>query len=179
MGSIGTQLVLYRLSGYHTAHDDIRHATFSQLTEYQATFQEMQPSWDDRFVHSLNFPAQKAVGTTMRDVVYLNMEWWLKNGFDELRCTAIIVQNDFYAIAAMGCLMDHGYRVPEDISVVGFDNERECAEVRPALTSVGGDMFELGSRAVGMLMRVIDGETVDDSLVPVSLYVRDSTGPPR
>ena len=105
------------------------------------------------------------------------MSRWLQEGFAELDCTGIVVQNDFYAFGVMQCLIDRGFRVPEDISVVGFDNERDCAQSTPSLTSVGADMFELGSKAVGLLMRIINAEQVENVVIPVSVFARESTGP--
>ena len=70
--------------------------------------------------------------------------------------------------------------MPDDISVVGFDDLPESAYLDPPLTSVRQDFAELGRRTMALLERVLAGEeqpTVD--LVPTSLVVRASTAAPR
>src|SRR6478609_8292795 len=93
--------------------------------------------------------------------------------------TAIFVANDQMAIGVVAALREASRRVPEDISVVGFDDLPEAAYLDPPLTSVHQDFPELGRRTMALLERVLAGEeqpTVD--LVPTSLVVRASTAPP-
>lgn len=94
--------------------------------------------------------------------------------------TAIFAANDQMAIGVIAALREAGRRVPDDISVVGFDDLPEAAYLDPPLTSVRQDFPELGRRTMALLERVLAGEeqpTVD--LVHTSLVVRASTAPPR
>lgn len=111
------------------------------------------------------------------DAAERNMDIWIDEGFRELDCTALIVQNDFHAMGVIRSLQRHGYSIPEDISIIGFDNERAGADFCPALTSMAADMSRIGAVAVGTLMRLISGEEVEHTevLVPVRLVVRGST----
>jgi DNA-binding LacI/PurR family transcriptional regulator len=93
--------------------------------------------------------------------------------------TAIFAANDQMAIGVLAALREAGRRVPQDISVVGFDDLPEAAYLDPPLTSVRQDFLELGQRTMALLERVLAGEeqpTVD--LVPTALVVRSSTAPP-
>jgi DNA-binding LacI/PurR family transcriptional regulator len=90
--------------------------------------------------------------------------------------TAVFVANDQMALGFMRALREQGRRVPEDVSVVGFDDLPESQFFLPALTTVRQDFAELGRRAMNVLSRVLEGEqepTAD--LVPTTLVVRESS----
>jgi DNA-binding LacI/PurR family transcriptional regulator len=93
--------------------------------------------------------------------------------------TAVFAANDQMALGFIRALHEQGRRVPEDVSVVGFDDLPEAQFFLPALTTVRQDFVELGHRAMNVLARVLDGErepTAD--LVPTTLVVRESTAEP-
>jgi DNA-binding LacI/PurR family transcriptional regulator len=113
-------------------------------------------------------------------------DWSARSGFDagvslarDPDVTAVFVANDQMALGLISALRAGGRRVPEDISVVGFDDIPEAPYFDPALTTVRQDFAELGRRALTLVERVLDGEehaVVD--LVPPELVVRASTAPP-
>jgi DNA-binding LacI/PurR family transcriptional regulator len=78
-------------------------------------------------------------------------------------------------------LNTHGRSVPQDISVVGFDDFSQAAYFAPPLTTVHQDFAEVGRRCVEQALRQIRGEHVGHgtTLVPTRLVVRESTAPPR
>jgi DNA-binding LacI/PurR family transcriptional regulator len=93
--------------------------------------------------------------------------------------TAVFAAHDQMALGFIRALHEQGRRVPEDVSVVGFDDLPEAQFFLPALTTVRQDFVELGHRAMNVLARVLDGErepTAD--LVPTTLVVRESTAEP-
>jgi len=97
--------------------------------------------------------------------------------------TAIIGTTDISAIAAIHAVQDHGFSVPRDYSVIGFDDLPEAAYVFPRLTTIAQPIRGVGEQAVRRLEALIDEDQVDgeprmDSLikVPVTLIRRDSTG---
>jgi len=94
--------------------------------------------------------------------------------------TAIFASNDNMAIGAIQVAREHGLRVPEDLSVVGFDDSEMAAVVTPALTTVRQPLAELGRIAVSLLSRLIDGQRVEALRIELAtkLVVRDSTAPP-
>ena len=109
------------------------------------------------------------------------MAQWLAEGFLTLGITALLVQNDRAAMGAMQTLLEAGIRIPEDISIVGFDGTDECDIVFPRLTSVKVPLESIGERAVELLLRQIRKPNVEPETVlyPVELRVRASTAPPR
>lgn len=86
--------------------------------------------------------------------------------------TALLCMSDRMALAALDWLKEKGRRVPEDISVVGFDGVPESALSRPALTTIVQPIIELGRRAA---TAVLHGD-VGSIELPVSLAVRGSSG---
>lgn len=92
--------------------------------------------------------------------------------------TAVFAVSDFYALDLMCFLSEQGLRVPDDISVVGFDDTPMCGLVRPALTTVRQDGALRAKLAVEKLRELREGKPVPPELtLPVSLVVRGSTGP--
>lgn len=92
-----------------------------------------------------------------------------------LEATAIFVANDQMALGALRALADAGRRVPDDVSVVGFDDVADAAEFRPPLTTVRQDFDALGRRAVAALVGAIEGGAPVAETVPASVVVRRST----
>jgi DNA-binding LacI/PurR family transcriptional regulator len=95
--------------------------------------------------------------------------------------TALIVYNDISAVGAIRAIKETGLRVPEDISVVGFDDIREAAYHLPSLTTVRQPMRKIGAMAAAALIERLEGRDGQgpDILVKPELVVRESTGPVR
>lgn len=96
--------------------------------------------------------------------------------------TAVFAANDQMALGALSAVHASGRRVPEDVSVVGFDDAPEAEFFRPSLTTVRQRFDEAGERAVRMLLERIrpeDGPAgTPTEMVPAELVVRASTATP-
>ena len=79
-----------------------------------------------------------------------------------------IADNDIIAIGAMKALMLRGYRVPEDISIIGFDNISESKIVEPSLTTMDVPRHYIGKTAAKLLIEQIDSKVVHTSKVEIS-----------
>ena len=90
--------------------------------------------------------------------------------------TAIFASNDQSATGAIKAVLEAGLHVPDDISVVGFDNVPEVAYAHPRLTTVDQSIEKMGYIATEMLISLIDGESLESNVykVPTHLIVRDS-----
>jgi DNA-binding LacI/PurR family transcriptional regulator len=89
--------------------------------------------------------------------------------------TAVFCGNDDVAIGVIRALLDNGKRVPEDVSVVGFDDQPHVAMWRPALTTVRQDFQDLGARAFGLLASSVEtGLPPESSTVKPQLVLRES-----
>ena len=98
---------------------------------------------------------------------------------EENRPTAIVAANDELASGVLRAAQLLNIKVPDELSVVGFDNITMGNYTEPSLTTVSGDKEELGARAVRRLVEAVN-ENEDEALMeilPVELIVRNSTGP--
>ena len=91
--------------------------------------------------------------------------------------TALFAYNDTSAIGAIRAIREAGLRVPEDISVVGFDDIRDAAYHLPSLTTVRQPLRKMGEIAAQTLVERIEGrkDYPDQIAIEPSLIVREST----
>ena len=92
------------------------------------------------------------------------------------RPTAVFVASDKKAIGAIDAIKDAGLRVPEDISIIGFDDIELAQYLTPKLTTIKQDAELIGKKAIDLLVKQIDAKTKinENKLIPVELIVRDS-----
>lgn len=95
--------------------------------------------------------------------------------------TALVCYNDVAAIGAIRALMDHGLQVPNDISVVGFDDIQSAAYHNPSLTTIRQPLQHMGTVAARILLERIRGKASFPDIVPIlpELIIRESTCPPN
>jgi DNA-binding LacI/PurR family transcriptional regulator len=97
--------------------------------------------------------------------------------------TAVVCHNDMMAIGAIQAVHQAGLRVPEDISVTGFDNIDLAAYINPPLTTFHQPRYELGQQAANMMLRVLNGDKgsqqPDVVVLRGKLIERASTAVPR
>ena len=80
----------------------------------------------------------------------------------------------------MNCIQEHGFRIPEDISVVGYDNTFICDVVTPRLTSIDYNYDEFAEKLIATVDNVYNSITLPPlQLIEPSLIVRGSTGAAR
>ena len=110
---------------------------------------------------------------------YAAMRKWLQSDWRELGYTAIIAQNDNAAVGAINAFKEAGLRVPEDVSVVGFDGNEMYDYFTPRLTTVEVPVQEIGSTAVRLLVERIakPDAAIERITAPATLKVGASTGP--
>lgn len=94
------------------------------------------------------------------------------------RFTAVFCSNDEMAIGALRAIKSAGLRVPEDVSVVGFDDIRFARYMDPPLTTVAQPKGDLGREAMNMLLEILRGIGVParKRILPTQLVIRGSTG---
>ena len=91
---------------------------------------------------------------------------------------AVFATTDLRAIGAIRAIKDHQLKVPNDISVIGFDNLDFSSLIDPPLSTVSQPFYDIGARAVNKLIQLIEGETkIGNSLeiMPTELIIRKST----
>ncbi|OGO07503.1 MAG: LacI family transcriptional regulator [Chloroflexi bacterium RBG_13_60_9] len=95
--------------------------------------------------------------------------------------TAIFASNDVMAMGVMDAVRNRGLRVPDDVSVVGFDDIPQASVVRPGLTTVNQPLEKMGRVATQMLLDMLRNKEKEDSRIelPTELVIRESCQPPR
>jgi LacI family transcriptional regulator len=95
------------------------------------------------------------------------------------RPTAVFAFNDNIAIGTMRAARELGLRVPEDLSIVGFDDVEHATIVTPRLTTVRQPLAEMGRTAVSLLIRLLEQQRVETLSIQLAtrLVVRESTAP--
>jgi len=95
----------------------------------------------------------------------------------EDRPTAIFCANDQMAIGAMKGIKEQGLRIPEDISITGFDDLDVSSYCDPSLTTIRQPAVEMGEKAAELLFRIIDGRqpSFSEYILPYEIIIRDST----
>lgn len=114
-------------------------------------------------------------------------DWSPRSGYDAMQelmrtepVTAVFVANDSMAIGAMRAAVEAGVRVPEELSVAGFDDTPESEFLTVPLTTVRQDFGEVTRLGMHRLFRTLEGQPPAERhrRIPTQLVVRDSTAPP-
>ena len=142
--------------------------TIDRLKGYKLSLKEHKLPFDKRLVVSGDF----SLASGRRAVTSLSA---VNNPPSAIFCC-----NDEMAIGAMHRVKADGYRVPEDISIIGFDDIEFASYVDPALTTISQPTEELGKVAFSVLLDLLEGRTPEqmEFVLPTELIVRDSTGRP-
>ncbi|QBD76946.1 LacI family transcriptional regulator [Ktedonosporobacter rubrisoli] len=95
--------------------------------------------------------------------------------------TAIFAGNDAQAAGVYQALYQHNIRIPDLMSVIGFDDVTYAAQMSPPLTTIHQPLVEMGKMAANLLLRLIAGQTLESNHVELStsLVLRTSCAPPR
>jgi DNA-binding LacI/PurR family transcriptional regulator len=115
---------------------------------------------------------------------YFVADWTAAGGFSVTRdliikhrekISALVVANDQMAIGAIRAFEEQGMRVPNDISIVGFDDIPEAGFIRPPLTTIKQDFARLGKLSVQCLVDQLNGKVWHDQTVRPKLIERSTT----
>jgi DNA-binding LacI/PurR family transcriptional regulator len=120
---------------------------------------------------------------------YVESDFTIEDGYQAMcrlldggkEFTAVFVGNDSMALGGQTALRQRGLRVPEDISVVGFDDVPETAHLVPGLTTIRQDFQLLGQLAVEYIIDLIEkpDAPIYQRVLPPKLIIRESTRPIR
>ncbi|MBJ8781894.1 LacI family DNA-binding transcriptional regulator [Citrobacter koseri] len=124
----------------------------------------------------------------LRPVAETEGDWSAMSGFqqtmqmlnDGTMPTAILVANDQMALGAIRAIAEFGLRIPQDISVIGYDDTEDSACYIPPLTTIRQNFPLLGATSVDKLLQLSRGEpATDNQRLPVSLVQRKTVQPPN
>lgn len=139
-------------------------------------------AWRETLLKAGLTPGRSVEGDWTAEGGYRAAEALLSSGE---RFTALVVGNDQMALGALAALSERGVRVPEEVSVVGFDDVPEARFYRPPLTTVRQDFAELGTRSAALILKAIEARRApqlpprpEQVCLTPELVVRLSTAPP-
>lgn len=128
--------------------------------------------------------ALQAAGLAMDPALQIDAQSSEDDGYGAVRALiargqpfdAVFAASDLIAIGALRALAEHGLRVPEEVSVAGFDDIPAARFTTPALTTVAQDTSSAGAMLVETLMALIDGGPAASRMLPARLVLRQSCG---
>lgn len=94
---------------------------------------------------------------------------------ENIEIDGLVSFSDTIAIGAMNFFKSQNILVPEDISIVGYDDSPVCNQVQPTLTSVNQDALKLGAECVASILKMIHQEEIDSKSLDVFLNIKEST----
>jgi LacI family transcriptional regulator len=92
--------------------------------------------------------------------------------------SALVAHNDNVALGAVETLLQQGFRIPRDVSVVGFGDGLLAANFRVPLTTIRVPQVEMGEAALRLALELRKAAPVEPRVLPVEIIVRESTAPP-
>ena len=133
--------------------------------------------------------ALESAGLAIDERIIRKGDWHVPSGYKAAQeilsvnplPTAIVAANDQMAFGAIRALQDKGLRVPDDIAVVGYDDDEFAKVSNPTITTVRLPLFEMGQIAASHLLEQLNGQAVpaEEIQVKSSLVVRQSCGSPE
>lgn len=174
----------------HAARLSLTH--LRELGHSKIAFMHGQPFSSDADTRwHANFKAAKELGIELHEelMIYLSKDSHspeisypgirrlIKSGHP---FTAVLCFNDVSAMGTIRAIHEAGLRVPDDVSVLGFDDIQSAAYQVPSLTTIRQPLQKMGSSAAQLLLKKLAGEAIPEFIqVAPELVVRESTAPPR
>ena len=133
-----------------------------RIKGYRQAFEEANLQLDESWIISGDFGVETA-------------EKGVEISLDQIDTTALFCASDEAAIGAMKACRKKGLNVPEDISIMGFDDSTTAKLCYPELTTVHQPLFEMGSQSVFKLIQAIEtNDVIESDIVPFDIIERES-----
>ena len=158
---LGHQRIAH-IAGLSTHQDAIR-----RVDGYRAALAEFGIPFDQELVFPGSFDGESGCAA---------VEYWLGKGKP---FTAIFAANDMCAFGARLALYRNGISVPEEVSIVGIDDQIEAAYMTPPLTSVRQPAFEMGVAVGGAMINMLTNLPYKLETLRAEIVIRESTAPPK
>lgn len=158
--SKGCKKIAYILGSKHSSHNKLR------FEGYVKAFEDSNKEID----YSIIFDAD---AFTERKGFEVINEFAFKN--EQLPFDSLICANDELAVGAMEALKKHGYKIPEDILVAGFDDIEKGKYIYPTLSTVSVDWKYYGNQIADLALDILNDHNGHDVEIPVQIIEREST----
>ncbi len=131
---------------------------------YKQALEEFGVGFDPKLVRPAHFFPESAMEAI--DVLFER----------DIQVDGIVAASDMIAMGAVRGLIKNNISVPDQVSVIGYDDVHVAAYSSPSLTTIRQDVAKAGRLLVGKLMRMLEGEDVRSAVLPAELIVRESCG---
>lgn len=137
---------------------------YERYEGYRDTFAEHNISLDDRFIKFADFSLESG---------YESMKELL---ISEDKPTAVVPMSNLTTLGALKALKELNYTIPDDISLISFDDFESADLLNPPLTAVAQPAYEFGIKAVEMLLKLLNGKKIKQrtTILQPTLIIRDS-----
>lgn len=155
-----------RIAAISYAPKDSTHESIKRMTIYRDVLSKNNINIDDNLIKYGNYIPESAYQITQELL-----------SLDESP-TAIFALNDVMAFGAMSAIQEGGYKIPQDIAVVGYDGIHLARYTTPSLTTIEAPNIEQGHYAAEMLLKLINGKQLESRHITLQpkLVIRDSCG---
>jgi GntR family transcriptional regulator of arabinose operon len=133
---------------------------------------EVDPTWVRLTENVHHLGQQWTTEQPYREWARRQMSAWLKEGWRETGCTAILAQNDVAALGVIQVLQKEGIKVPEQVSVMGFDGTEICDLVTPHICAVALPFEQIGIKSMELLNQQIFGDKSAEQVIMLPLTLR-------
>lgn len=141
-----------------------------RIAGYRSALSEAEIAGEPNWLHDPQLPVTAA---GYRAWGYESMGLWLRNGWHEMGCTALFVQNDMAAVGVLDALREAGVSVPGELSVLSFDGTEVCEYCWPSLAAVEVPLEQIASTGMELLLRMIRGEVVAPTITMLPAQWKD------
>ncbi|MFB1083049.1 LacI family DNA-binding transcriptional regulator [Jeotgalibacillus sp. JSM ZJ347] len=169
------------LAAKHLLELGHREIAFLATSLQDSSVEQMRFKGFQRAFEEFNVNVNEDLVFELKDLTFSNgYDWGVRFVQEQLSCTAAVTVSDHIAIGAMKGLSKHGVSVPDDFSIIGFDDLAISQYITPELTTVRQNIFEKGSIAADQLIQSIEHQHQSEHSktliqLPVELVVRGST----
>ncbi len=142
-------------------------ASLARLEGYRKALQDWNIKYDERYTVEGGETQQEAYNATLKLLDQV-----------EQPPTGIFVYNDFLAVGVISALHDRGFKIPDDVRLIGFDDEEASAFTVPPLASIRWPVVTMGKIAAEMLLALLNNQPLQQRQVvlPIEIVERDSLG---
>ncbi|AGB41379.1 transcriptional regulator [Halobacteroides halobius DSM 5150] len=167
-GYLATEYLLkldHRNIAFVTGNRDLSEVNYRRYQGYQKALKRYNITENEELVYEteVSFEGGYKVGAELLS--------------DQNDISAVFAVADILAFGIIKAFQEHDKKIPEDLSIVGFDDLKTCQYVTPALTTIKQDIFYKGVRTVEVLIEEIESQAKEKKSItlPLELVIRDST----
>lgn len=146
---------------------------YNRLSGYRDGLSELGVDRDLRWERLRTVKVKQHKKQSFLDWGREQMKEWIQQDWQQLECTAILVQNDEAAVGAMQALHEAGIDVPDEVSLIGFDGTQLCDHLTPRLTSVQLPLEKIGTKAVELLLEQVRKGQCEEQVLVLPAKLRD------